>query len=181
GALPAPARPRRGAPLRDHAPPPAPQQVDDPERAGPRPRAGRDASTRPDEALRVRQEAPRRDRRGDRRRPRHRPGYGTIHRGGPARGPAVDTGREHDHGRDTGGLRPMMTKITECVLVTGMTGAGRSTAAKALEKLGYYVVDNLPPGMLEELVSSVDAAEDIDRLSVVVDSLSRMLFFCLVD
>jgi len=75
----------------------------------------------------------------------------------------------------------MMTKITECVLVTGMTGAGRSTAAKALEKLGYYVVDNLPPGMLEDLVSSVEAAEDIDRLAVVVDSRSRTFFSGLVD
>lgn len=74
-----------------------------------------------------------------------------------------------------------MTKITEFILVTGMTGAGRSTAAKALEKLGYYVVDNLPPGMLHELVASVDAAEDIDRLAVVVDSRSRTFFFGLVD
>ncbi|GAA3548667.1 nucleotide-binding protein [Aeromicrobium flavum] len=74
-----------------------------------------------------------------------------------------------------------MTKLTEFVLVTGMTGAGRSTAAKALEKLGYYVVDNLPPGMLGELVASVDAAEDIDRLAVVVDSRSRTFFFGLVD
>lgn len=74
-----------------------------------------------------------------------------------------------------------MTKLTEFILVTGMTGAGRSTAAKALEKLGYYVVDNLPPGMLDELVASVDAAEDIDRLAVVVDSRSRTFFFGLVD
>lgn len=74
-----------------------------------------------------------------------------------------------------------MTKLTEFVLVTGMTGAGRSTAAKALEKLGYYVVDNLPPGMLAELVASVDTAEDINRLAVVVDSRSRTFFFGLVD
>lgn len=74
-----------------------------------------------------------------------------------------------------------MTKLTEFVLVTGMTGAGRSTAAKALEKLGYYVVDNLPPGMLNDLVASVDAAEDIDRLAVVVDSRSRTFFFGLTD
>lgn len=74
-----------------------------------------------------------------------------------------------------------MTKITECVLVTGMTGAGRSTAAKALEKLGYYVVDNLPPSMLEDLLASVEAAEDIDKLAVVVDSRSRTFFSGLVD
>src|SRR5690606_25266429 len=142
---------------------------------------GRDPSPGAHEALRLGQEAPCRDGRGDRSRPRDRSGYGTIHRVRPARGRAVDTGREHDHGRDPGGLRPMMTKITECVLVTGMTGAGRSTAAKALEKLGYYAVDNLPPGMLEQLLSSVEPAQDIDRLAVVVDSRSRTFFSGLVD
>lgn len=69
-----------------------------------------------------------------------------------------------------------MTTLTEFVLVTGMTGAGRSTAAKALEKLGYYVVDNLPPGMLSELVDQVLRSDDIDRLAVVVDSRSRTFF-----
>ena len=37
-----------------------------------------------------------------------------------------------------------------------MTGAGRSTAAKELEDLGYYVVDNLPPGLLRDVVRLVD-------------------------
>lgn len=74
-----------------------------------------------------------------------------------------------------------MSTLTEFVLVTGMTGAGRSTAAKALEKLGYYVVDNLPPGMLRELISQVDEAEDIKRLAVVVDSRSRTFFAGLTD
>lgn len=74
-----------------------------------------------------------------------------------------------------------MSTLTEFVLVTGMTGAGRSTAAKALEKLGYYVVDNLPPGMLRELLSQVEAAEDINRLAVVVDSRSRTFFFSLTE
>lgn len=69
-----------------------------------------------------------------------------------------------------------MKNLTEFVLVTGMTGAGRSTAAKALEKLGYYVVDNLPPGMLLDLTDQVNAAEDINRLAVVVDSRSRTFF-----
>ncbi len=69
-----------------------------------------------------------------------------------------------------------MSQLTEFVLVTGMTGAGRSTAAKALEKLGYYVVDNLPPGMLSDLIAQVDAADDINRLAVVVDSRSRTFF-----
>jgi UPF0042 nucleotide-binding protein len=33
---------------------------------------------------------------------------------------------------------------TDVVIITGLSGAGRSTAAKALEDLGWYVVDNLP-------------------------------------
>ena len=43
-----------------------------------------------------------------------------------------------------------MSQATELafVLVTGMSGAGRSTAAKALEDLGWFVIDNLPPGLL---------------------------------
>lgn len=74
-----------------------------------------------------------------------------------------------------------MSTLTEFVLVTGMTGAGRSTAAKALEKLGYYVVDNLPPGLLRDLIGQVDAAADISRLAVVVDSRSRTFFSSLSD
>ena len=37
-----------------------------------------------------------------------------------------------------------MTLLSKLVLVTGMTGAGKGTAAKGLEKVGYYVIDNLP-------------------------------------
>lgn len=40
------------------------------------------------------------------------------------------------------------TKIPDIVIVTGMSGAGRSTAAKSLEDLDWFVVDNLPPGLL---------------------------------
>ncbi|HEX8780324.1 MAG TPA: RNase adapter RapZ, partial [Nocardioides sp.] len=44
----------------------------------------------------------------------------------------------------------------ELVIVTGMTGAGRSTAAKELEDLGYFVVDNLPPTLVPDVVRMVD-------------------------
>jgi RNase adapter protein RapZ len=56
----------------------------------------------------------------------------------------------------------------ELVLVTGMSGAGRSTAARALEDLGWFVVDNLPPGLLSELVAHIAGSVDT-RLAVVVD------------
>ena len=41
------------------------------------------------------------------------------------------------------------------VVVTGMTGAGRSTAAKELEDLGFFVVDNLPPSLLHDVLQAV--------------------------
>ena len=69
-----------------------------------------------------------------------------------------------------------MTAIKEFVLVTGMTGAGRGTAAKVLEKIGYYVIDNLPPEMLSDAVAMIRKSEDIGKLAVVVDARSRSFF-----
>ena len=40
----------------------------------------------------------------------------------------------------------------DIVVITGLSGAGRSTAAKSLEDLGWFVVDNLPPGLLPTMV-----------------------------
>lgn len=74
-----------------------------------------------------------------------------------------------------------MTAISEFVLVTGMTGAGRGTAAKVLEKLGYYVIDNLPPQMLGDAVDMVRSSADITSLAVVVDARSRGFFAGLAD
>ena len=56
----------------------------------------------------------------------------------------------------------------ELLVVTGMSGAGRSTVAHALEDLGWYVVDNLPPALLPELALQANTSE-ISSLAVVVD------------
>jgi len=65
----------------------------------------------------------------------------------------------------------------EVVVVTGMTGAGRSTAAKELEDLGYYVVDNLPPSLLRQVVGLVDESRGISQpVAVVVDVRSGAFF-----
>jgi UPF0042 nucleotide-binding protein len=67
--------------------------------------------------------------------------------------------------------------IGELVVITGMTGAGRSTAAKELEDLGFYVVDNLPPSMLAEVVRLVDAGQGrSQRIAVVIDVRSGAFF-----
>jgi UPF0042 nucleotide-binding protein len=74
-----------------------------------------------------------------------------------------------------------MSQLRQFVIVTGMTGAGRGTAAKVLEKLGYYVIDNIPPALLAGAVETVSASDDIDKLAVVVDARSREFFGGLVD
>ncbi|MCF6379420.1 RNase adapter RapZ [Nocardioides KLBMP 9356] len=58
-----------------------------------------------------------------------------------------------------------------------MTGAGRSTAAKELEDLGYFVVDNLPPTLVRDVVRLVDDSRGIDQpIAVVVDVRSGSFF-----
>ncbi len=65
----------------------------------------------------------------------------------------------------------------ELVVVTGMTGAGRSTAAKELEDLGFFVVDNLPPALVPDVVNMVDEAHGPQRsIAVVVDVRSGDFF-----
>ena len=62
----------------------------------------------------------------------------------------------------------------EVVLVSGLSGAGRSTAAKCLEDLGYYVVDNLPPELIAAVVDlGTRAAGEVTKVAVVVDVRSR--------
>lgn len=63
------------------------------------------------------------------------------------------------------------------LVVTGMSGAGRTTVGNALEDLGWYVVDNLPPQMLRPLVDLAGHSGDrLARIAVVVDVRGGQLF-----
>ena len=70
--------------------------------------------------------------------------------------------------------RPVSTDPLEIVLITGMSGAGRGTAARLLEEFGWYVVDNLP---LELIVRTAEITQnskrDIRRLAIVTDVRSQ--------
>jgi UPF0042 nucleotide-binding protein len=60
----------------------------------------------------------------------------------------------------------------DIVIITGMSGAGRSTAAKSLEDLGWYVVDNLPPALLPTMLDLADRAS-LPGVAAIVDVRSR--------
>lgn len=76
-----------------------------------------------------------------------------------------------------GGVTDALIESAPMLVLTGMSGAGRSTAAKVLEDLGWYVVDNLPPqllGDLQRLGQAAPLGEDGRlRLAVVIDARSR--------
>ncbi|MCL2595560.1 MAG: RNase adapter RapZ [Promicromonosporaceae bacterium] len=68
-------------------------------------------------------------------------------------------------------------KEPEVLLITGMSGAGRSQAASVLEDRDWFVVDNLPPMMIRPMVDLMTrAGSAIERLAVVVDVRGRQYF-----
>lgn len=69
------------------------------------------------------------------------------------------------------------SKAFEVLLITGMSGAGRSHAADAIEDMGWYVVDNLPPKLLIPLVDMMTSSgSSIHQLAAVIDVRSRSYF-----
>src|ERR1700744_5914972 len=65
-----------------------------------------------------------------------------------------------------------MPGVPDIVIITGMSGAGRSTAAKSLEDLGWFVVDNLPPALLPTMLDLADPAS-LAGVAAIVDVRSR--------
>jgi len=57
----------------------------------------------------------------------------------------------------------------ELVILTGMSGAGKASALKAFEDLGYYSVDNLPLELIPRFADLVRSSNEIDRAALVID------------
>lgn len=75
-----------------------------------------------------------------------------------------------------------MNEASRLAIVTGMSGAGRSHAARALEDLGFFVVDNLPADLIGDVVSKASSpSAPRPRIGVVVDVRSGMQFAALDD
>ena len=148
------ARPRRGAPLRDHAPPQRRDKAmtasvfDDLPGIGPaRKRALLDA-------LRLARRRAEGEPRGARVRSRAaaegRPGTCTrISAAPPRRAAVLDSARVSSVPEPESSDRP---PLEDLVVITGLSGAGKSTAMQVFEDAGYFCVDNLPPEMIRGLV-----------------------------
>ena len=64
----------------------------------------------------------------------------------------------------------------DLVLMSGLSGAGRSTATRAMEDLGWFVVDNLPPTLITDVVNYVQTRAGLNRVAVVADVRGGKLF-----
>ena len=77
----------------------------------------------------------------------------------------------------TGQVAEAAEVVPELVIISGMSGAGRSTAAKCLEDLGWYVVDNLPPSLIPTMVDLGARSQGaVARIGAVVDVRGRSFF-----
>lgn len=70
----------------------------------------------------------------------------------------------------------------ELVIITGMSGAGKTVAVQSFEDLGYYCVDNLPPELLTTFLALMKGSEKkISRMAVVMDLRGREFFGSLIE
>ncbi|GIO23918.1 RNase adapter RapZ [Oceanobacillus sp. J11TS1] len=68
-------------------------------------------------------------------------------------------------------------KETKLVIITGMSGAGKTVAIQSFEDLGYYCVDNLPPALLPKFLELMkDASNTIQKVALVMDLRGREFF-----
>ncbi|MGH7792497.1 MAG: RNase adapter RapZ, partial [Thermodesulfobacteriota bacterium] len=63
------------------------------------------------------------------------------------------------------------------VILSGISGSGKSTAVKALEDLGYFCLDNLPPTLIATFIElSKNSAEEITKIGIVMDIREGVFF-----
>ena len=74
-----------------------------------------------------------------------------------------------------------MTESLDLVIITGMSGAGKTVAMQAFEDLGYFCVDNMPPALLPKFWELVKESGKITKVALVVDLRSRAFYDQIID
>src|SRR5947208_16912303 len=72
--------------------------------------------------------------------------------------------------------RPEPAQPLDFTIITGLSGAGRSEAAKCFEDLGYFVVDNLPPALIGKMAELAATAGNPARVAIVADVRGGIFF-----
>lgn len=68
------------------------------------------------------------------------------------------------------------TTIKDLVIISGMSGAGKTVAVQAFEDMGYFCIDNMPPSLLEKFGELLKNSEKIERVALVIDIRSREFY-----
>lgn len=69
-----------------------------------------------------------------------------------------------------------MSDTLELVIITGMSGAGKTVAVQSFEDLGYYCIDNMPPNLLPTFWELMKESGKITRIALVIDLRTREFF-----
>ena len=69
-----------------------------------------------------------------------------------------------------------MANKMELVIITGMSGAGKTVAVQSFEDMGYYCIDNMPPNLIPTFLKLIQGVHKCDKLALVMDLRSQLFF-----
>jgi UPF0042 nucleotide-binding protein len=69
-----------------------------------------------------------------------------------------------------------VAKPLQVVIITGMSGAGKTVAVQSFEDLGYFVIDNMLPNLAEKFADVIQNAAEFDKMAMVMDSRSQEFY-----
>lgn len=69
-----------------------------------------------------------------------------------------------------------MTNKLNIVIITGMSGAGKTVAVQSFEDMGYYCIDNMPPNLVPTFIQLAQGTQKFDKLALVMDLRSQLFF-----
>ena len=69
-----------------------------------------------------------------------------------------------------------MVESLQLVIITGMSGAGKTVAMQSFEDMGYFCMDNMPPSLLPKFWDIVRESGKLSKIALVIDLRSRAFF-----